>query len=571
MIRKIIVSFVGHVDHGKTSILDFIRKSSVAKAEAGGITQKISSIDIPIETIKKTCGILLDQLKLNITIPGLLAIDTPGHASFTNLRKRGGNLADIAVLVIDINEGIKPQTLESIEILKNSKTPFVIAANKIDNLSGWHTSNKFLLDTINSHSESLKKVLDDKIYHLVAKLAELNISSERFDRVDDYTKQVAIVPVSAKTGDGIPEILMILTGLAQKYLEKNLQVDTNLQGKATILEIKEEKGLGKTLEIILYDGSIKKDDKILIGSIDKPIETKVKALFILDKGKLKPVDKAEAACDIKLIAHDLEDAFSGMPLRVANKDKGEIKKQIQEEVDEVLIETDKQGLVIKADSLGSLEALIGLLKEKNIKIKRASIGNINKNDIAIASSEEDPLNKIVLGFNVKLDADKEDIKVINYEIVYKIIEELEEYIVKKKKEIEFQQLESITKPCKIQILKGYVFRQSNPAIVGVEVLGGTLKTGIELAKDGEKLAEVKAIQSEGKNIDKAEQGKEVAVSLPGVTVGRQINEEDILYSNVTEEDFRKLKDMKKLLSKSEIEVLKEFAEIKRKTNSVWGI
>ncbi|MDD5651289.1 MAG: GTP-binding protein, partial [Candidatus Nanoarchaeia archaeon] len=207
MIRQPIVTIMGHVDHGKTSILDSINETVVAKSEAGGITQRISSIIIPLDTIKKVCGkILTTELK----IPGLLFIDTPGHAAFNNLRKRGGNLADIAILVVDINEGLKPQTLESIEVLKQYKTPFIIALNKIDLINGFRTQDKFLLETINLQNERYQKELDEKLYRIVEKLYELGFNADRFDRVSDYTQQIAMVPCSAKTKDGLAELLMLI-------------------------------------------------------------------------------------------------------------------------------------------------------------------------------------------------------------------------------------------------------------------------------------------------------------------------------------------------------------------------
>src|SRR3990167_7755615 len=254
MLRSLICTFVGHVDHGKTTLQDVIRGTSVAKTEPGLITQHISFTNVSFSTIQKICGNLLKGK--NITIPGFLFLDTPGHASFTNLRKRGGTLADIAVLVIDINEGIKPQTLEAIEILKTYKTPFVITATKIDLISGYRKNKPFLLDNLASQSETVKSHLDKKLYEIVGKLAELNFNSDSFDRIEDYSKQIAIIPVSAKANDGIPELLLVLSGLAQKYLEKELKVNVKNPGKATIMEIKEEKGLGITLDIILYDGHL---------------------------------------------------------------------------------------------------------------------------------------------------------------------------------------------------------------------------------------------------------------------------------------------------------------------------
>jgi len=386
-IRRILVTFVGHVDHGKSSILDKIRGTTIVEREAGKITQAIGASIIPIDTIKRVCGELLNAIKTDVAMPGILAIDTPGHAAFTNLRKRGGNLANIAVVVIDVNEGLMPQTLEAIDILKQYKTPFIIALNKIDLLSGWQSKGKFLLQNISQLNENAQLLLDKKLYEIVGKLSQLGFESERFDRIEDYTKQLAIVPTSARTGDGIPELLMVLTGLAQKYLENSLKCNIKGAAKGTVLEVKEEKGIGKCLDVIIYDGSLKIKDTIVIGGLEKPIVTKVKTLFepaplaeMRDKkAKFKSVNSVAAATGVKISAHDIDEVVAGMPLRSCSESElDNVKEEIQKEVEEVLLETKNEGIVIKADSLGSLEALVNLLKQEGVKIKKASVGEINK-------------------------------------------------------------------------------------------------------------------------------------------------------------------------------------------------
>ncbi|MFH1332102.1 MAG: translation initiation factor IF-2 [archaeon] len=574
-IRSPICIMMGHVDHGKTTILDTIRGTAVAKGEAGGITQAISSTSLPIDTIKKICGKLLDTLKTEITLPGILFIDSPGHAAFTNLRKRGGNLADIAILVIDINEGVKPQTLECIDILKQYKTPFIIAANKVDLIPGWNVKEGFLLDNLKSQPQDVQQTLDIKIYELVGKLHELGFASERFDRVEDYTKQVAIVPVSGKKGEGLAELIMVITGLAQRYLEKGLKYEVEGPARGTVLEVKETKGIGHTLDVIIYDGTIKKNDQIVIGGLDKPIVTKVKALFLpdnKDKKKIKMVNEVHAAIGVKISSPDIKEALPGMPVRVANKDLEKIKQEIQEEVEEVMLDVDNEGVVVKADSLGSLEALINLLRENNIMIKRAAIGEISKKDIAEASAELEPLNKIIVGFNVKTLEQSKEVKIITADIIYRIIDGIKKWQEEEKKKLEQKELEGMTRPFKAQILPNCVFRQSNPAVVGVEVLSGMMKVGSPLMKEnGNKASEINTMQKEGENIQEAKRGEQVAIAIPHLTVGRQINENDILYSDITEEEFVKYKELKRFLNGDEIAILKEIAEIKRAENPLWGV
>ena len=573
MIRQPIVIIAGHIDHGKSGILERIKGISITRAESGGITQSIKSYNVQMESIEKCCGNLLKSLNQNITIPGLLFLDSPGHAAFNNMRKRGGNLADLAILVIDVNEGVMDQSAECIEILKQYKTPFIIALNKIDLVPGWRSNkNKSLLQNIESQTAEVKQELDTKLYEILGKLAEKGIDSERFDRITDYTKQIAMIPVSANTEEGMPELLMVLTGLAQKYLEEKLKISEETEGKATILEVQEDPGVGTTLDIILYDGQIKKGDQILIGTLNEPILTKVRGLFEPEGKKLKNVEKIHAAYGVRVSAPDLKGAIGGMPLIVANTNVEEKKHALQTEIESVMINTDNEGVVVKADTLGSLEALTALLQLEGISIKKASIGNITKKDLAEASAEINDINKVILGFNVKTTETDEKVKIISDGVVYKIIEDYQNWKKAEEKKEEQQKLDELTRPVKVKILKGCIFRQSGPCVVGVVVEGGMLKTGTRLIKaDGSKAEYIKSIQHEQKTVNQIEQGKEVAVSIPNITAGRQIKEEDTLYSNLSETEFRKLKEMKDLLRKDEIEVLKEIAKIKRRDKPSWGI
>src|SRR3989344_2156149 len=551
-LRSLICTVVGHVDHGKTTILDQLRGTSVAAKEEGLITQNISCCELSLGNMQQICK-EIPQFK-TIKLPGLLFIDTPGHMAFNNLRKRGGSLADIAILVIDINEGIKDQTLESVEILRKNKTPLI-------------------LKDIESQSEQTKEKIQNKLYNIVGKLSESNLNSDRFDRIEDFTKNVAIVPLSAKNKKGLAELLLVLCGLAQKFLEKNLNVDISSDGKGTILEVKEEKGIGTTLDVILYDGTIKKNDIILIAGLNEPIKTKIKGIFQLDNKKLKAIEAVEAAAYVKIIAKDVEEVIAGMSLIVANeKDTEEKENLIQEEVEEVIIETDNEGVIVKADSLGSLEALIGLLKENDILIKRASIGDINKSDISIASAEENNLFKVILGFNVRLKEETKEVKIINKKFIYQIVDEYKEWESSEKRKEEAKQIESLQRPFRLTVLPGTVFRQSHPAVVGVEVINGILKIDSKIMNElGKSLGEVRTIQLNGEDIKEAKRGNQVAIALPSVTVGRNLFENENILSDLNEEEFRTLKDMKQFLETDEINLLKIIAEIKRKNNTLWGI
>jgi translation initiation factor 5B len=564
------VTIAGHVDHGKTSILDSIRQTKIQESEAGGITQKISFTTLPKEKIQKRAGPTLEKFKIPLEIPGLLFIDTPGHAAFTNLRKRGGSLADIAILVIDINDGIKPQTAEVLAILKQNKTPFIIALNKIDNISGWQANTQ-----AENQATNVKQNFEEKFYTIIGALHSQGFNAELYSKIEDFTQNVAIVPCSAQTGEGINEILAMITALSQKFLKDRIEIKE--LGKGIVLEVKKDKA-SNFLECILYDGKLKNTDKIAIASFDDPITTKIRNIQEaqpLNKG-FKTKTQVKAATGIKLQITSKEEILPGMPFQVIIEDNTieEITKEFKEEITEE-IQTDEIGIVVKADSLGSLEALLVLLKQKQIQIIKAGIGPISKKDIYLANTlpEED---KIILGFNVELTNEAqvdelENIKVITNPVVYKLIENLEEFKIEKQKEIEREKLEELPAISKITILD-FVFRNSSPAVFGVQVNGGTLKKGERfINKDDTKIGQIKEIQEEKNNVQEATKGKEVSISIPGVNFERQLEVGESLYTNLSETQFRKFKQHKDLLSTEEKSILQEIAQLKRRKSPTWGI
>jgi len=567
MLRQLIVTLMGNVDAGKSSIIDTIKRTSIVRSEPGAITQSIKAYNISLNTISKICtGLIKPE---NLKIPGLLFIDTPGHAAFSNLRKRGGSLADIAILVVDINEGLKPQTLESIEILKEFKIPFVIAFNKLDLVPGWTEQDKGLLESISLQTERVREDIDNRIYRSLGEMYEKGINIERFDRISDYTTTVAVVPTAAKSGKGIPELLMVLVGLAQKFLENNLTFDVEGQGKGTILEILDEKGLGRTFDTIVYDGKISRDDQVVVGTLKGPIVTKVKAMFTFDdSNKLANVKEVNAAIGVKIVCPETTDVIAGMPLMVANQNVEEIKQTVAEQIQDITFELDDEGVIVKADSIGSLEAMINTLREKKIGIKRASVGIITKKDISEAVANVHPLNRIILGFRVPVV--EAEIKVICSEVIYTLLDKFDEWRSEKQEEIEKEMWKDLQKPCKIRLIEGCVFRASNPAIVGVEVQAGILKPNSNYFNEKGPVS-IKGVQDAGKNLEEAKPGEQVAVAMPNVTIGRQLKEGDILYSDVNEVEFKRLKELKNFLNSEEIQILKEVAEIKRRDNPTWGI
>ncbi len=573
-IRQPIVTVAGHVDTGKTSLLDCFRGSSIQEGEVGGITQKISFTKYPLSQIKKVCP-LIDKQKIAIDIPGFLFIDTPGHAAFTNLRKRGGTLADLTILVVNIKEGIKPQTAEVLQILRSNKTPFLIALNKIDNISGWKPFNgNTLKESIESQAINVSDEFQEALLTFQGSLSEYGFDSELYYDISDFTKKIALVPCSARTKEGIPELLLVLCGLSQGFLKEKLTLSN--EGKGVILEIKKEKSVD-SIESILYDGVLKEGDEIAIANFDSIIVTKIRSIEEIESlsFKYKNVKEVIAATGIKLHLTNREGILPGMPFQKINNNLDKIKESFKKELS-LAIKTDPQGIIIKADSLGSLEALIFLLKQDNIQIVKAGIGPINKTDIisAKANLEINPLDSIILGFNVKLDEDTQadNIKILTNEVIYKLIEDLQVWRKQKQSNVEKERLMELATICKLEILPKFVFRNSNPAVFGVRVIAGKIKKGLPLIdQNNEEIARVKAIQSDKKSVEEALEGQEVAISLPGTTFDRKLKDIKFLYSQLGESQFKKFKQNKDLLSQSEIRALEDIANLKRRIKIDWGV
>ncbi len=574
-VRSPIVTVLGHVDHGKTTLLDKIRGTAIASKEAGAITQHVGASFIPTSVIKKQCKKLLEKYHVELTIPGLLFIDTPGHEAFTNLRKRGGSIADLAIVIIDINQGIQPQTVESIEILKVNKVPFIIAANKIDLINGWNSQpEKTIIESINSQREFVQQIVEQKIYEIVGQLAEQGISSERYDRVTDRTKEVMIIPVSAKTGEGIEELLLTLAGLSQKYMLKKLDIDTEKHAKGTVLEVKEATGLGTTIDVIIYEGKIQQGDTIALAGKKGAFTTKVRALLepapleeIRDTGKkFKSVKEVHAAAGVKISAPGLEEALAGSPLIIKDNAE-EALEEVRKEVEKIEIETKEEGVIVKTDALGSLEAIEKLFKLNGIPIKKAEVGIVNKKDLTEAETikKQNRYYGVIFAFNTKVpeeirqEAHKNNIRIFESKVIYQLEEEYKEWKEQEKKKEKEEQLTNYIYPAKIKILPGHIFRISKPAVVGVEVLAGIIKSDYPLMNEhGETIGRIKSIQKEQQKVDKAEKGDKVAVSIEGAVANKNIHAKQTLFTAVPKEQLYEIED--KIEDK---ELIKELKNIKR--------
>ncbi len=584
------MSVLGHVDHGKTTLLDYIRGGAMAQKEAGGITQHIGGTEIPMEVIETISGDLLKKLDIRETMPGLFFIDTPGHEAFTTLRKRGGALADLAILIVDIKEGFKPQTYEALNILKTFKTPFVVAASKIDKIYGWETHKDLsFIQSYKKQASNVQEKLDSGIYELVGILHDEGFESERFDRVENFAKQISIIPISAKTGEGISELLTMLMGLAQQYLKEQLQLEPDAPAKGTILEVKEEKGLGITVDAVIYDGILRKNDTIVLSSLENVITTKIRSLLkprpleeMRDsKKRFQKVDEVVAAAGIKIVAPKIENVISGSPLRVARGDFDVVKEEVLNEIESIKIDTDEMGVIVKADTLGSLEALVSMLKDMDVPIRAADIGDVSRRDVVDASivKKDNPEYGVIIAFNIKvLPSASEEIKItgvklFSADVIYKLTEDYADWTEAAEERKRKEWIDAIIRPAKIRIIPKLVFRFSKPAIAGIEVLGGTVKKDYILIRDtGERVGKVESMQDKGDNKPSTSKGQQVAMAIKDAVFGKDFEEGDVLYVDIPESHYKILEaELKSKLSEDELQILDELVKIKRKKDDLWGM
>ncbi|MFT4944442.1 MAG: translation initiation factor 5B [Halovenus sp.] len=601
-VRTPIVAVLGHVDHGKTSLLDEIRGSAISEGESGAITQHIGSTAVPLSVVSNIAGDLVDPTDFDL--PGLLFIDTPGHHSFSTLRSRGGALADIAVLVVDVTDGFQPQTHEAIGILKRTQTPFIVAANKIDTVPGWNpTTDRPSKPAIDAQSDRVESDLNERLYEIIGQLSDEGFSADMYWRLTDFQANIGVVPVSAETGEGVPDLLTVLMGLSQRYLRDEMTIDATGPGVGTVLEVKDTRGFGKTIDTVVYDGTVRTDDHLVVGGLPDPIVTTVRALLrprplseIRGEGEFEQVDSVAAAQGVKIAAPDLDDAMAGAPVRVVRDRPVEaVVAEVEAEIAEIQVSTVEEGISIKADTLGSLEALASTLAaedssdrgartqddEEEIPVMHAEVGDVAPRDVRMAAAANDPRHQAILAFNVDvLDdarelAEQEDVTIFEHDVIYRLVEGYEEHVAAIDEAQQEQILDKITRPARFEILPDHTFRQSDPAVVGIEVRGGLLQRNSRVVRfedsEPERVGVLKSIQDEGEDIDEARTGERVAVSIDGPTVGRQIREGEELWVEIPEKHAKILEqELAEELSADERETLSMYLDRHRRRDPFWG-
>lgn len=582
-LRQPIVAVLGHVDHGKTSLLDWVRGTAVVSREAGSITQHIGATEVPFETISDICGALLPEE--NIRLPGLLFIDTPGHHSFSTLRARGGQLADLAVLVVDIMEGFKPQTIESLQVLRRAQTPFILVLNKIDRLPGWRTRKGTFAANRQGQSQLAQDALQERIWEIVRTLGGHNFDSALYSEVEDFQKTIALVPTSVRdSGEGVPELFMLLMGLAQRYLEGRLVLKEGV-AEGTVLEVKEERGLGKTLGIIIYNGVLRASDTLIIGATPEPLVTRVRSLLqprpldeIRDpRQQFNVVTEVAAAAGLKVVAPDLEGVIAGAPFYGVPQgdDIAPVLERLSGEM-ESNVALEDRGLVVRADAIGSLEALAYELQEAGAPIMRAAVGDVSRRDVRLAETAPAEQRAVLaFGVNVLPDAREalveSEAKLFEADVVYQLVEEYGEWLAELKREQARTLREEFPHPGKIEFLEGHTFRTRDPAVFGVRVLAGRIMVGQKVLRaDNHVIGRIRSMRSGEQGLKEATQGDEVAIAVTEATVGRQVNEGDILYIEMDERDVVRLRDENVKLTPDEEDVITELQRIKKADSPFWG-
>jgi len=546
-------------------------------------------------------GDLMKRYKFSLAFPGLLFIDTPGHEVFMNLRKRGGSIADFAVLVVDAVKGFEPQTDEGVDILVERKTPFLVALNKIDRIAGWRSSPQEtspipFTSSYATQAEDVKRRLDSVVYSTSASLARHGLSADLFSRVSDFSRTVAIVPVSALTGEGIPELLVLTAGLTQKYMGERLAARSRVgeKGRGVVLELKEERGLGTVLDVLLYQGEMRKGDLLLTQGMEGPLSGRARNLFVpaplVDtrfQGGLVETEKVEAASGVRVMPEEaLKSTVPGSPVIVVDESKGQevisaALSELKEETSVAFV-SDQSGIVVKADTFGTLEAVVSAMRKRGLPVRSASIGEVSKKDVVEASAvaSRDPVHGMIAAFNVRVTPDAQaeaatkGISVVTASLIYQLLDQVLQEASRREQQARSAELSRLKRPVEIRLLPQYVFRRSSPVVVGMRVLGGTLYPQRSLIdSSGSKVGEVLQLQDRGKTLDHASEGDEVAMSLKTqFTLGRQIAEDAVLLGDMDEDEATKLwQKYKDELTEGEKRVLMDLVRVKRKSDPTWAM
>ncbi len=534
--RSIVSCIMGHVDTGKTSLLDKVRGTNVQEGEAGGITQQIGATFIPVDTLHSKISMLESENKVKIEVTGLLMIDTPGHEAFTNLRSRGCAICDIAVLVVDLMHGLEPQTKESIKMLQESGTKFIIALNKIDRLYGWTSEpDRSAKSSFEIQDSNTLDEFDSKFTQVKVQLMELGINSELYWKNNSLDDTVSICPTSAITGEGICDLLNYLITYSQTQLTTNITRSNEFN--CTVMDATTTEGYGSTIDVILISGSISQGDKIIVSTSSGPVETTIRQILTPPPNRESRI-KSEyihhktisGAIGIKIVANDIAKTMAGTPLyKITSRADRELALENSTSIvnSQCKIKLSDHGVSVYASTLGSLEALVKFLQEEcnpPISVSKVHIGKVTKKDVIrinITNDEQPKEYNVVLAFNVEVDEDavleakKLGVQIFTAEIIYHLFDQY----IKYKEQLVLQRKEEARPytvfPCVLKILPEHVYNRKGPLIFGVQVEAGTLRIGTPLFinENNLYLGNVIGIENNRKPVQTAKTGTQVCIKV----------------------------------------------------------
>ncbi|XP_031696677.1 eukaryotic translation initiation factor 5B-like, partial [Anarrhichthys ocellatus] len=568
-LRSPVVCVLGHVDTGKTKILDKLRNTNVQDGEAGGITQQIGATNVPKETIEEQTRMVKNFEKENLRIPGMLIIDTPGHKSFSNLRNRGSSLCDIAILVVDIMHGLEPQTLESINLLKEKKCPFIVALNKVDRLYDWKRSPETdVVTTLKKQKKNTKDEFDERVKAVIVEFAQQGLNAALFFENKDPRTFVSLVPTSAHSGDGMGNLIALLVELTQTMLARRLAQCDEL--RAQIMEVKALPGMGTTIDVILINGVLREGETIIVPGVEGPIVTQIRGLLLpppLKELRVKnQYEKHKEVCTaqgVKILGKDLEKTLAGLPLLVAHKEDEipVLRDELIRELKQTLscIKLEEKGVYVQASTLGSLEALLEFLRTSKVPYAGINIGPVHKKDVMKASAmlEHDLQYAVILAFDVKVERESQEmadtlgVRIFSAEIIYHLFDSFtkfrEDY--KKAKQDEFKNIAVF--PAKLKVLPQFIFNSRDPIVIGVTIEAGVLRQGTPLCVPSKGFVDigiVTSIEMNHKSVESAKKGQEICIKIepiPGESpkmYGRHFEGTDIIVSKITRASIDALKN-----------------------------
>ena len=574
-LRCPIVVIMGHVDTGKTKLLDKIRKTNVQEGEAGGITQQIGATYFEKKTILTQTEKLNETEKFDLSLPGMLVIDTPGHESFTNLRSRGSSLCDVAILVVDLMHGLEQQTIESLTMLRKRGTPFVVALNKIDRCYDWKTCKDTpIRDALKVQAEGTVQEFRSRADDAKLQLQEQGVNSNIYWEMgeDDWTNSdfVPLVPTSAITGEGVQDILLLLCQIAQRKLWRQMMWCANLQ--ATVLEVKAIDGLGMTVDVLVVNGYLREGDKAVFCTLDGPVVTEIRGLLTPPPSREMRIKseyihhkEIKGAIGVKVIGNGLEKVMAGTPVMIVGEydEEEDIKQEVMADLSRLQdkLSTDKKGVMVQASTLGALEALLQFLREETkppIPVSAIGIGTIHKRDvtkISIMNEKGCPEYATILAFDVPIERDAREhandvnVRIFTADIIYHLFDQFTRFMEQLNEKRREDAAGIAVFPSIVKILPQHVFNQKDPIIIGVEVVEGILKVGTPLcvpALGGLTVGIVTSIEMNGREQETAKKGASVAIKIvnetnPTITYGRQFDASHTLYSQLSRASIDALK------------------------------